>query len=117
MLEHVLPNENDYSALWCDLWTAGRTFVLVEWDIVPWPGAVTALLDCPEKWCSYQYPLHKGNLAHSFGINKVDPVGPAPDEWRDIHWARLDGAVLPELQKRLSRPHIHEPAVAHAKAL
>jgi len=36
-------------------WSLGRDFINLEHDIVPWPGAIQALLECPEPWCFYGY--------------------------------------------------------------
>lgn len=105
----------DYGRMFAELWNEGQKFVVVEHDIVPSPGAVEALLDCPEKHCTHQYPLNQGQLAISFGIGKYDPAGTAPAEWASTPWRMLDGAVLPEVRKRLGVPHVHEPPVAHVR--
>ena len=116
--EVLTPAPYDYGCLFADLWNAGGSFVVCEWDIIPFPGAVYDLLECPEPWCTHRYPLHQGNLTTSFGIGKYRPPkgDRAPLIWRETPWHLLDSAVLPVLKKRLSvKPHVHEPPVAHAR--
>jgi len=105
----------DYGREFSRLWNLGQPFVICEWDVIPWPGAVAALLDCPESWCNHRYPLHRGKLANSFGIGKYRPSGSALEEWAETPWHLLDGFVVPELLTRIGRPHVHEPPVAHAR--
>jgi hypothetical protein len=105
----------DYGRWFAYAWDEGEPFVIVEWDVIPWPGAVPGLLDCSSPWCTHAYPLHRGRLATSFGIGKYIPTGPAPDEWRQTEWQQLDGQVVPVLRERLGAPHVHEPPVAHAR--
>lgn len=102
-----------YGELFTDLWDAGEDFVLVEWDVIPWPGAVAALLACKEEWCAHRFPLHRGNLAFAFGLNKFKPKGPSSPKWAETAWNLLDGEVVPVLNQRYGAHHIHEPAVAH----
>jgi hypothetical protein len=113
------PCRDDYAygRMFARFWDRGEPFVVVEWDIIPWPGAVTGLVGCPEPWCSHRYPLAPGlHWTTSFGIGKYAPQGKALAEWRKTPWRLLDGAVIPVLRERLaSRPHVHEPPVAHAK--
>lgn len=113
--EHVLMDDLAYGNLYADLWEAGEEFVLCEWDIIPWPGAIQGLAICPEPRCSHPYPLAPGNVALSFGIGKYRPIGPAPQHWRETRWNMLDGQVVPVLNERLGRVHVHDPPVAHAR--
>lgn len=105
-----------YPALFSDLWNAGDTFITVEHDIIPWPGAIDGLISCPEPWCTHRFP-NGGNLMLSFGIGRYTPIGKAPPEWSDWEGKMLDGAVLPYLHALHGAPHVHEPPVAHARAI
>ena len=116
ILEFPCAQPNDYGIYFAGLWDAGAPFVIVEHDIIPWPGAIRALLDCPEPRCTHRYPLHRGNVALSFGIGKYIPEGPAPEHWATTRWDALDGQVVPVLNERLGPPHVHEPPVAHARS-
>jgi len=107
-----------YGDWFSQLWDAGEPFITVEHDIVPWPGAVDALDACPEPWCTHRFP-NGSNLMISFGIGKYTPTGRAPDSWSGVRDGRmLDGEVLPYLLKTLGlKPHVHDPPVAHARAV
>jgi len=39
-------------------WAAGESFIVVEHDVVPWPGSLEGLRDCPEPWCAHNFHLH-----------------------------------------------------------
>lgn len=103
-----------YGALFSELWDTGRPFVLVEHDVIPAPGSVQALIDCEHPYCSHRFP-NGGTLLLSFGIGKYKPDGPSPSIWRETDARLLDGAVIPEVRKRLGPPHVHEPPCAHAR--
>ena len=45
----------DYSGLLIKLWT--DPFIIVEHDIIPWPGALTELSKCDQPWCGFPYRL------------------------------------------------------------
>ena len=110
-----LPEDDSYGGMFVELWNAGDPFIICEWDVVPYPGAIQSLLECNERWCGFKYPLQGGNIAHSFGLNKYHPEGELPPTTEQVPWWQLDGVVVPALRKRGWRPHIHEPAVAHAR--
>lgn len=117
---HLTLGEWDYGSLWWSLWNEGRPFIVVEWDIAPWPGAIRTLDQCTSAWCTHRYPLHRtsdgAQITTSFGINKIRPIGPAPNAWLSTEWRLLDGLVVPVVRDRLGDSHIHEPPVAHVKA-
>jgi hypothetical protein len=119
-VEHrVLINEGEfgYGRNFAEVWDRGMPFVSLEHDVVPWPGAIVQLLACPEARCTHRFPAAPpGNLALGFGIQKLRPIGPAPDQWRETRWEMLDGFVVPVLNERLGQVHVHEPPVAHARA-
>jgi hypothetical protein len=119
-VEHeVLINEGrfGYGVNFADVWDLGQPFVSLEHDIVPWPGAVQHLLECPHPRCSHRFPAAPpGNLPLGFGIGKYHPREPAPANWRTTEWRMLDGQVVPVLNTRLGAVHIHEPPVAHCRA-
>lgn len=113
--ELICVTDYAYGQWFTEEWNRRRPFVMVEHDIIPWPGAVEALLECDRPWCSHEYPLQQGHLTTSFGIGKYVPDGPAPADWAETEWRLLDGSVLPEVRKRLGPVHVHEPPVAHAR--
>lgn len=116
--EWICTHENDYGAYFAWHWRKRQPFVVVEWDVIPFPGAIRGLADCPEPWCVHEYPLQPGYLAHSLGIGKYRPTGDPPHEWAETEWKYLDAEVVRICQQRLSpRPCVHTPAVAHARGL
>lgn len=115
--EYLCTGQTSYGELFAKTWNEGQPFICCEWDICPAPGQLEALAECPEPWCTHAYPIPgPGDPIVGFALAKVKPVGPAPKSWSKTPWERLDGAVLPILKERLSpAPHVHEPAVAHAR--
>jgi hypothetical protein len=112
--EHLCTAPTAYGKLLTALWDSGEPFVIVEWDILPWPGAITELAACSEPWCGFPYPtIGEGSIIASMGCTKLTPAGPAPTEWRSTAWPTLDctvGLVLAELHGGM---HLHGPPVAH----
>jgi hypothetical protein len=123
--------DTDYYGLLSGLWAEGRTFVIVEHDIIVWPGAVRALLACEEPWCAYPYKIG-GHYSPGFGCvkfegeftyahrNAIEMVGDPTcpyfsSQGNPRHWSGLDsrlGLVLSVLSGR-GWPHLHQPAVTH----
>jgi hypothetical protein len=134
----VLEHNQDYAHLVAELWQGGETFVIVEDDIAPWPGAIRAMLDCPHHWCGHHYCLpgrwdaaaegdEDQQLWGTTGCYKVagEVMVAAPDlykRWSRHDWWHLDVAVYVALRHVLGLDaapieemfHIHNPPVAHA---
>lgn len=130
-----------YGKLIADLWRQGRGFILVEHDIVPWPGALDAMWKCPEYWCGYPYPYFYYTYApdsrrqmlrsHACGCVKFSdvlvkgwPDLPTERRWEEHHWESLDGLVgrsivyaMQHLRPAVSGWHEHNPPVAHIRSL
>jgi hypothetical protein len=115
--EWMCRGPHEYGGLFYRLWARGRAFVVVEWDVIPSPGAIERLLQCKQRWCSHEYHLQPGHLANSFGIGKFVPVGKPDPVWKNTDWWMLDGAVVPVLHERIGRVHLHTPPLAHCKRL
>jgi hypothetical protein len=115
ILELMMLRENDYGYRFSEAWDLGSPFVVVEWDIIPWPGAVMALIECDEPYCTHRYPLHRGNVTRGTGIGKYVPQGEAPEIWAQTPWHQLDGEIVPFMNEHYGPPHVHEPPVAHAR--
>ena|SRR5687767_14058969 len=129
-VEHeVVMCEGDlgYGEQLARLWHEGKGFVLVEHDIVPWPGAMKQIVDCDFQWCSYPYPLNErngdplGHLGKALGVMKfgdriLQRFPDLPDVWAGVPWWNLDGHLEPELRNRhMVTIHQHMPPVAHVK--
>ena len=42
----VTKEDDDYGKMLWSLWQEQLPFVLIEWDVAPWPGAITQLHEC-----------------------------------------------------------------------
>lgn len=109
-----MERDFSYDQLFRELWDKSDPFILVEHDIVPWPGAVQQLWKCPEPWCGFPYYVF-GELRSYLGCTKFEPkrLGecPLPEELQQ--WQVIDKKIERELVKRGFRGHIHSPAVSH----
>ena len=65
----VSADHRDYWRLLSDIWAARQTTVIVEHDIVPWPGAVQALWDCRCDWGAYPYAMGQIEEVEESDIN------------------------------------------------
>ena len=116
--EVVMTDYHHYARLFTELWQARRGFILVEHDIVPWPGAIQQLDTCEHEWCAFAYPTSLSSRCQSLGCVKFSSALleriPYDPEWQNRGWDALDGAVMGTLQAETV--HTHEPPVAHCKA-
>jgi hypothetical protein len=115
----VMNDHFHYGRLVTETWQAGQGFILVEHDVVPWPGALAELEACAEECCAFEYPagsswcMSLGCIKFSTSLVASLPYG---NEWQNRGWDELDGAVFATLQDAQVQVHIHHPPVAHAKA-
>lgn len=104
---HHLTTETAYAELINEL---PRPFILVEHDIVPWPGAIAMLILCDREYCAYPYPLGPGHdMTASLGCVKLPewlPEIPPSTPWYEVDIAVTD-ALAP------AAPHLHSPPVGH----
>jgi hypothetical protein len=117
-LELLCEGDYDYGNYLTDLWNNEKTgFVLIEHDIIPWPGAIQAMKDCQAPGCTHRVPIQPGNVGLcGLTAMKIMPIGRAPSEWRRTHWQYLDGMVIPYIhQMKRQFAHVHEPPFAHAR--
>jgi hypothetical protein len=106
-------------------WRQGETFAIIEQDIVPWPGSLTDLRDCPQPWCGFAYSLSTGYGAY-LGCTRFDGAmlrersgvfdaiaNLPPDGTPRRYWGRLDTRLKQVLEDGGLRMHVHWPAVGH----
>jgi hypothetical protein len=126
IVECPLDDDFAYGKLLTSIWRKGQGFVLVEGDIIPWPGACKQLWDCPEAWCGFEYPCGQGNLSAALGCTRVSDriVKANPDlpyrveahKWDTLHWNAVDHIVLMAIHDVANQNlHLHTPPVAHAR--
>jgi hypothetical protein len=121
--EH-LPLEESYWSLLCGLWLEQQSFIIVEHDIVPWPGAIEEIWNCPLPWCAFSYHRHVSELRrgvgdyHGFGCVKfsAELMKRLPEVWTKCerrHWSKLDTHFEHFTYVAGIRPHHHRPPVIH----
>lgn len=128
-VEHRILDNSDtgyrYGRNFAALWNKGEPFIHVEHDIVPWPGAIKELIECPEPWCTFE-SVDVGGVIHlGFGIGKYRPTDErAPKKWSETDWRCLDGQVISELRRMYAGETedaaqicFHSPPVAHARTV
>lgn len=118
----VMFDEKGYGTLLSMLWEIGEGFILIEHDVVPFPGAISALKECDHDWCVHKYPPAPKKLYYALGCMKVsdsliDKTREMPTryKWEDTTWNNLDGKVYPAIMEVIKTPHVHEPPLAHVK--
>ncbi len=116
----------NYGRVFTEQWHGGHGFIVVEEDVIPWPGALRQLDACEHEWCCFLFPngmvtwdplsgFCDGLGCMKFATALVSRV-PASVEWQNRGWDALDGAVHATLIEAGAVLHVHEPPVAHAKA-
>lgn len=110
-----------YHHLMRDIWSQRKQVIIVEHDIVPWPGAIAELAACPCAWGSYSYKIHGGiGIFHGLGCTKLTPelMDATSDLWSDEvwhqdHWSKIDQVLFFAARERGYEPHHHRPPVIH----
>lgn len=103
-----------YDLLFRELWRKGDPFILVEQDVIPWPGAVQQLWTSDEPWCGFPYYIF-GELRSYLGCTKFEPerLGECPLPEDLVPWQLLDKKIEQTLMKRGYRGYVYSPAVSH----
>lgn len=119
----VSGSQEAYFELMYKHWKEGETFIVVEHDIVPWPGALKAIFDCQSQLCAYEAPIGTFNGEYSgmgLGIWKLGEavMDKYPDHLDDPSltrlWHKVDGEMISRLiYDRHVEMHYHYPAVIH----
>lgn len=112
-----LKRDDDYRMLLRELWAEREDVVIVEHDVVPWPGSIEELWQCPCAWGTYSYRMHGGiGIAHGFGCAKLTTrlMDAVPDVWEmPGMWNVLDQRLFYDARGRGIEPHMHRPPVTH----
>jgi len=122
-VEFVNVSNSDYAYfnLVYKLWEEKETFVIIEHDIVPWPGALKKIYWCPRPLCIYLAPHGMGENSYSlgWGISKYSKklIKDHPFHLHDSkltrEWHHLDGELVTRLIENGTQLHIHHPPVLH----
>jgi hypothetical protein len=115
-----VAREDAYRQLLHNLWLERETFVIVEHDIVVWPGAIEELHDCMGRWCSCSYRLFGGvGVYHGLGCTKISDrlISILPGLWDEpCPWDMLDQRLWFAAREVGQEPHCHRPPVIHLNA-
>lgn len=122
-------SDTAYYELLARCWAERETFVVLEQDKIPAPGALRELHDCPEPWCTYPVPMaHNGQPCEFVSLSCTKFAAELMDDWPELmervgllefgygrkHWNRLDMAMALEVGRRIGNCHWHELGrVAH----
>lgn len=98
-----------------ELWEQGETFVNLEQDVAPWPGALSEMCRCAEPWCALPtviiYKVQIWNICCvKFSSEFIKEY---PDIWKDRppRWDALDVHLFRKVAPRT--PHVHNPPALH----
>ena len=114
-------DEFSYWRLLRQIWREREPVVIVEHDVLPWPGAIEEMCACPAHWCSFTYEINGGyGIHHAFGCTKItaalmEATPKVWDEVADREWHALDAQLCYAALKAGQIPHPHRPAVIHLK--
>ena len=129
VLSSVAAGPHAYLDYFQRRWDEGEGFITMEHDIVPWPGAIESLLDCPHEWCFFGYQPDVDCLANScapLGLQKITAalIEALPGTWNDMRTNGVYGGpgIWRYCDFHLFRvgvavgfiPHQHYPAVFNA---
>jgi hypothetical protein len=120
----VSGSETAYHDLLAGLWREGRTLIVVEHDVVVYPGALAAMLACPEPWCVTPYRVngeYEGYLGCvRFSARLLAEVPDAMDAAGQLtygppprYWGWIDNRLAQVLGEHGYSKHRHWPAVKH----
>ena len=118
----AMEKDDSYFNLLAGLWAEGERFIIIEHDVLPWPGAVEELWNCPADWCSYTYKMrgYHGDygIHHSLGCTKFGEgfMSEVPDmflRFDSTDWKHLDAQIFHVGVKHNILPHPHRPPVIH----
>lgn len=106
-----------YADLTRKWWLEGEPFIVVEHDVVPWPGAIEALIECPEPWCAHSHHHDHAFLRHGsveMSCYKVVPAELGSDPFpAEVPWQQTDSVLSQKLFERGHMIHQHWPSVAN----
>lgn len=109
-------------------WKREEKFIIVEHDVVPFPGALQSLWDCSHNYCGFPYRLRScSGVSTALGCTKfsaelqksypglLDDIAKEEgtrfvNRCAPTHWSSLDGSIKILLNQHI---HGHFPAVTH----
>lgn len=119
---------DSYFDLLRDLWVQGRSFAIIEHDIVVNETTIDELRVCEEDWCAMPFPYRGNPRSFSLACSRFSEqiIARHPDLMEVIaqmhdekhppkHWCRLDAWIWQVLTERGEKrhDHVHSEAVGH----
>ena len=123
---YVGSSEWGYTNFLQQLWDDHEDVIIVEHDVIPWPGAIEALWSCPCEWCYYPYDLDNPLFPY-LGCTKIKAtfMDKVPHVWEKQReskvweeranmppWSWCDGWLW--LMSGKMEGHKHMPGVVNA---
>lgn len=118
-----LTEEDSYVRYFEERWAERRTFINLEHDVVPWPGALDELWACPQPWCAFGYRpgenLAQPDACAYLGCAKIGEalIARLPNVWRDKPaprvWSNCDCWLTTYARQQRIVVHQHYPAVVN----
>lgn len=110
---------HDYGDMLAELWDKGRSFINLEHDVAPWPGALTEMWNCRQSWCAMPLMVHQCINETNFGCVKfgAEFIKAFPNIWKEyprneiFDWKSLDSWLYQQVAP--ARHHRHGPPVLH----
>lgn len=119
-------DQGAYARLLAAMWSAGRTFLIVEQDVVPPAGSLAAMGSCEHPWCAVPYSVGGGPILGMLGCSKFAGNFTAThpslaDVWLRRRfkgqawcpWRSCDTALAGGMRTAGAAPHMHLPAALH----
>jgi hypothetical protein len=121
-----VPMVNDFSyfELVSGLWEKQEDFIIVEHDIIVWPGAIQKLTNCKHMWCTYPYYCSVGWILEGLGCTKFSKkmMKKYPDYFKepfptcckhDKNYCGLDRFIAHRGIELDIKPHVHNPGITN----
>lgn len=114
----------DYPNAVRERWATGEDLIIVEHDILPWPGAIDEMIACPFRLCGFGYVEHNA-LATSLGCTKIAHEAmrlvelpdrsrtQGPPYERPVTYSTLDWDLYQTVESAGVRLDLHGPPVVH----
>ena len=116
-------SDSAYFQLLLEHWRKGDTFVNLEQDKIPAPGALREIYECDHPWCTYPHLAHQGDWVAeqpTLGCTKfradvmagypnlIEMAGRLDIGLGAYHWQRLDMLITAGLMWAVGNCHVHE---------
>lgn len=119
-----MVDDESYYKLLVNEWNRDDDLIVIEHDIVVWPGAIQELLNCKEVYCTLPYYCSVGWIIDGLGCTKFSrdlknrypyflrkPFPPCCSH--TTYYCGLDRLIAHKMESLGIKPHIHAPGVVN----